>query len=130
MTLEPLEDLLSRADFVHLMVIHEGKKDTLYRISYRVDGQMHCRVALTLPELLSSFARTPGCKKCSRCGDIKPFAEFPRAPVKPDRPEGRHSHCKVCDRARKKGKYLRSKRFSGAGAPAAPAAAAAVQSPR
>lgn len=106
-----LDALLASADFAHLMIVpgDEAGEPPIYRLSFRKDGRSETAVAASLTDLLTQAAANPGRKECSRCGLLKPWQEFPRAPRRKDRPEGRHSHCKVCDRERKK-KYTRARR--------------------
>jgi hypothetical protein len=127
--LAELSLLVQSAEFVHLSRVIDEDESARIFLSFRRGNQSFRASGLSLEEAMLRFVGEPG-KRCSRCKAYKPLTEYPRAPVRADRPEGRHSHCRVCDRARKRGKYLRSSRRGvNAGIPPAPAVAAAAQSP-
>lgn len=113
--LEKLEFLLPSCEFLHLSILpHDGEPPDL-SLTVRRENRSQTFGGATLADVLGAWVGS-GRKRCSRCGQEKEYREFPKAAVRGDRPEGRHSHCKVCDRARKKGKYLRSqRRKDGAG---------------
>lgn len=107
-SLAHVDALLFDVEFVWLTVIQAENEPPLYRLSLRRANRVKTFVAASLEDLLAAASGNQATKACSRCGQTKPVTEYPRAPVRPDRPEGRHSHCKLCDRARKRGKYPRS----------------------
>lgn len=114
--LENLDALLRSAEFLHLTIAEADTETPEYCLAFRRDNRTRYIVRSTLEGVLSTATGTERRKRCSRCGEVKMLNEFPKCTPRPDRPEGRHSHCKICDRARKRGKYLRSQRRVAAAA--------------